>query len=193
MIISSLFLSLMCFKTHEEHLSSSSSERIHPRSVVIPRSDSECVRGREGKGVETSRESRVHDEERVKEREPGEGVEGWWRLMKRFQSRDGFRPGQSIELLSASRHEIVDRSSGSGSRLAASDNRHVIDPRGSCIRSSFRIAPRFDHSNGEERNSWRISGRLDWGGWVTTFRCTQPPVLLGVRLLFVGYNCVVRC
>lgn len=87
--------------------------------------------------------------------------------MKRFQSRDGFRPGQSIELLSASRHEIVERSSRSGSRLAASDIQHVIDPRVHSVRAPDRESyPIRSLEWGGEKlvESRRLGSRLGWLG-----------------------------
>lgn len=90
------------------------------------------------------------------------------------------------------RHEIVERSSRSGSRPAASDTRHVIDPRVHPIRasdrqSSFRSYPIRSFEWGGEKlveSRW-LGSRLGWlGDNISVHATTCVGCKLG--LLFVG-------
>ena len=120
---------------------------------------------------------------------------------ERFQSRDGFRPGQSIELLSTGRasraahHEIIGRLRRSnGSRLAT----YAID----VIATSAHSVGVSDFSNLIEsfssienisfewkKEQWSIQvGILACRGWVI-LGCPQPPVLDSLRFSRLNNLC----
>lgn len=109
---------------------------------------------------------------RVKERESRRRG-GRMVAVKRFQSRDGFRPGQSIELLSAGRATSppwARREIESSIRFAARDIRPTCD-QSSSVNPVNRTDPTdhipFDSTRMGRRESWRVGGWSRSGvvGW----------------------------